>query len=109
MQNILDAWEEKNTAKNASVTAAETDDEFQEGVAAAIKRDAMQDLKIMFRRHSRLIVRDPVLYLGRCGIVLVTNLVFGFVYWNARTNEQDQALNKYFLNIWYVGVATNSK
>lgn len=105
--NILDTWEKKNTAElHASMKVADNDDE-QDGVAAGNRRDAIQDLKIMFRRHGKLIVRDPVLYVGRCAIILVTNLVFGFVYWNARTYEQDQALNKFFLNIWYVGVATN--
>ena len=85
------------------------DDDVQEGVADGTSRSCGDEFGIMFRRHFLLIARDPVLYIGRAIIVLATNLVFAFVYWNARTFDQSQAINKHFLNIWFAGVATNSK
>ena len=85
------------------------DDDVQEGVASGIKRSCGDEFSIMFRRHFLLIARDPVLYVGRACIILLTNLVFAFVYWNARVFDQSQVINKHFLNIWFAGVATNSK
>lgn len=103
---ILDTWAERNPDLTASISAH--DDDEPEGVAAGRHRSFMKELKIMFRRHAALVVRDPVLYLGRCVMILVSNLIFSFVYWNAREYDQSQAANKHFLNLWLAGVATNS-
>jgi len=66
-----------------------------------------KEISIMFRRHSLLIIRDPVLYVGRMAIFLVSNLFFGFVYFNARAMSQEQVLNKIWICIWYIGVPCN--
>lgn len=107
VNKLLDTWEEHNPANTISVSEHD-DEDVQDGVTGGSGRSFIEDLAIMFRRHSSLIVRDPVLYLGRCVMILITNLVFAFVYWNARKWEQSQAPNKHFLNIWFAGVATNS-
>lgn len=108
VNKLLDTWEEENPTDNASISEQDEED-VQDGVTGGAQRSFMEDLMIMFRRHASLIVRDPVLYLGRCVMILITNVVFAFVYWNARKWEQSQAPNKHFLNIWFAGVATNSK
>jgi hypothetical protein len=75
---------------------------------AEMKRNSLiNEMKIMFRRHFQLIIRDPILYLGRLLIFLAANMIFAFVYWNARAYTQDQVLNKQWVNIWFVGVASN--
>ena len=107
VDSILNKWKEKSPQHSSFFHVA--DDDVQEGVVGGITRSCGDELSIMFRRHSRLIVRDPVLYVGRAFIILITNLVFAFVYWNARKFEQSQAINKHFLNIWFAGVANNSK
>lgn len=48
-----------------------------------------------------------ILYLGRAVVFLVFNTVFALVYLKARKYEQEQALNKLWINIWHVGVASN--
>ncbi|CAB9519407.1 Putative white-brown complex homolog protein 30 [Seminavis robusta] len=107
VDRILNEWEETNPNRAGSVHGTDNDDDGQKGIAAGLHRNPCTDMMIMFRRHARLIVRDPVLYVGRCIIILVTNVVFGFVYWSARVQEQAQAPNKHFINIWFAGVATN--
>jgi ABC-2 type transporter len=47
------------------------------------------------------------LYLGRTAVFLITNTIFALVYLKARKYDQDQAINKMWINIWHVGVASN--
>jgi ABC-type multidrug transport system ATPase subunit len=69
----------------------------------------LKEISIMFNRHFTLISRDPILYLGRCAIFLVSCSVFAFVYWNARDFDIDQIYNKMWVQVWFAGVPTNSK
>jgi hypothetical protein len=48
-----------------------------------------------------------ILYLGRAIVFLVFNTIFALVYFKARKYVQEQALNKLWINIWHVGVASN--
>jgi ABC-type multidrug transport system ATPase subunit len=70
---------------------------------------SLKEVSIMFRRHFTLIRRDPILYVGRCVIFLVSCSVFAFVYWNAREFDIDQIYNKMWVQVWFAGVPTNSK
>jgi ABC-2 type transporter len=45
--------------------------------------------------------------LGRAVVFLVANTIFALVYLKARKFRQEQALNKLWINIWHVGVASN--
>jgi hypothetical protein len=45
--------------------------------------------------------------LGRAVVFLVFNTIFALVYLKARKYVQEQALNKLWINIWHVGVASN--
>ena len=56
----------------------------------------------MFHRHLLLTVKDPVLYLGRCAVILVTNCIFAFVYWNARGASQQQVAYQVWLFMWFM-------
>jgi ABC-type multidrug transport system ATPase subunit len=69
----------------------------------------LKEVSIMFRRHLTLISRDPILYVGRCLMFLISCCVFAFVYWNARKFELDQIFNKMWVQVWFVAVPTNSK
>ena len=108
VDRILNVWEEGKTERLSSLHGSTT----QEGVLDSDlvdpdMRSIFREISIMFRRHTTLILRDPVLYLGRSLIFLFANMFFGFVYWNARTYTQDQATNKMWLTVWYIGVPSN--
>jgi hypothetical protein len=110
VNKILDTWQEMRPDKNNSShhkKKGDDDDEGQEGVVKLKRTTFVQELSIMFRRHFALVVRDPILYLGRCAIFLVANLIFALVYLNARDYTQDQAANKVWVMVWFVGVPTN--
>lgn len=112
VDKILDMWEERDMTGRDSDKAngnKDDDDDVKEGVVSGEHRNALLEAKVMFRRHGLIIARDPLLYVGRAVVFLILNVVFGFVYWKARYAHQDQALNKHFLNLWYCGIATNSK
>lgn len=62
----------------------------------------LKEISIMFRRHGSLIIRDPILYIGRCFIFLFMCMVFSLVYLSGRDDTQDQAMNRFWLIVWYV-------
>jgi ABC-type multidrug transport system ATPase subunit len=108
--SILDTWEEKKPGGGASSHHKKgfgDEEEGQEGVTELKKAPLRKEMAIMFRRHFALIIRDPILYIGRCLIFLISCMIFAFVYWSARDYTQDQALNKMWVNIWFVAVPSN--
>lgn len=106
---MLDTWEEKRPSAGSShhKKGFDEDADAQEGVVHMKRAPLRRELVIMFRRHAKMIIRDPVLYIGRCLFFLVANLIFAFVYWNARDYTQDQAINKFWVQIWFVCVPAN--
>ena len=109
VSKILDLWESRGIDGVTGSLHGTQIEEFDEaeGVADPSRRPFFREIGIMFRRHATLIARDPVLYLGRSLIFLIANVVFGFVYFSARNNTQDQASNKMWIVIWFIGVASN--
>lgn len=65
------------------------------------------NIKVMCRRHGYLAYRDPILYLSRALIFLITNSYFSLVYLHARDRHQDQVLNRMWLTVWFIGVPAN--
>ena len=108
---ILDAWEEQygNSTHHSSKQKMNDNDEtdVQDGVVKVKGTPLATEIGVVFSRHARLIVRDPILYVGRCVIFLFMNSIFSFVYWNARGNSQDQVFNKFWIQVWFVGVPSN--
>jgi hypothetical protein len=105
---ILDTWEEKRPDGGSSSHHKKGfDDDGQEGVTTVQKAPLTKEIGIMFSRHFSLIIRDPVLYVGRCFIFLFMCMVFALVYLKARKFTQDQALNKFWVMLWFVGVPSN--
>lgn len=100
---ILDAWEENKAESLHSSrhgTVATEKNEGQDGIVKVQGIPLAKEIGIMFRRHFQLIVRDPILYIGRCAIFLFMCLVFSLVYLNARDDSQDQVLNKFWIMVW---------
>lgn len=110
VDRILDAWEEhkagSNTSKHGNNKGFEVDTD-QDGVSAGLRKDIFGEIRIMIFRCWRLIIRDPILYLGRMAAYLVVNVFFGLVYLNARPYIQERALDKMWINVWYCAVTTN--
>mmetsp|Transcript_21796 Transcript_21796/g.33266 ORF Transcript_21796/g.33266 Transcript_21796/m.33266 type:complete len:647 (+) Transcript_21796:40-1980(+) len=97
---ILDTWEEHKPEM-------ETIESKEKLSGSKMGAGFTKEMQVMFRRQSTMIVRDPVLYLGRAFIFLVCNIVFSLVYWRTREFEQMQVLNKVWIGVWFVGVPTN--
>jgi hypothetical protein len=54
-----------------------------------------------------LCVKPNSLYLGRAVIFLFCNIIFALVYLKARDYDQEQALNKMWINVWFIAVPSN--
>lgn len=111
VEHLLDTWEEQKPGSGNSShhgrKGFDEEEDTQVGVAAGVKTSFITEMGIMMHRQVLLIARDPVLYIGRCAAGLIFNCFFAFVYWKARGYEQEQLLNKLWINIWFCAVVTN--
>lgn len=111
VDKVLDSWSvnkpEERFSSHGKRAVINNGEGQESGLVDPIVRGLLREMAIMFRRHTLLIVRDPVLYFGRSVVFLLANTFFAIVYWNAREYTQDQASNKMWLNIWFVGVPSN--
>jgi energy-coupling factor transporter ATP-binding protein EcfA2 len=104
----LDAWDRYKKEHQLGISASQTVKESDLLPQQSRQRaSAFHEISVLMRRHAVLIARDPILYLGRCVVFLVVNTIFGIVYFKARSNEQDQSVNKMWVLNWYVGVPSN--
>lgn len=53
-----------------------------------------------------MIARDPFLYVGRSVVILVASILFALAYYKSRERVQEQAVNYYFANAWFLSVGT---
>lgn len=113
VDKILDTWEEHRPdgrhSKHGIKGFGGVHREDQDGVAGGLKKNLLSETKIMFFRCWLLIIRDPILYLGRLVAFLFVNVFFAFVYWNARPFVQERTVDKMWINVWFCAVSTNSK
>ena len=107
MDRLLDAWEEQKPDARNSKHGVREPLLDQVGVSEGVRTSLGQEIKIMFRRHAVLIIRDPILYLGRTVAFLFVNTFFAFVYWNARPFVQERTIDKMWVNVWFCAVSTN--
>ena len=110
VDKILDTWEEMRPEAGSSHHRkgfGDDDEEGKSGVAHLERAPLRKEIPVMFRRHMALIIRDPILYIGRSVVFLIANTIFALVYLKARKYDQNQAISKMWVNIWHIGVATN--
>jgi hypothetical protein len=105
--SILDKWEENGPGSVSSHHKKGFDDDGQQGVTEIKRGGVVKEMVVMLRRHFTMVYRDPILYIGRALVFLISNLIFAFVYWSAREQVQSQALNKMWILIWYIAVPSN--
>jgi ABC-type multidrug transport system ATPase subunit len=105
---ILDTWETRNSPDPLLLPQSTTADDYSmSDNMKGMSHSLVRETKVMFRRHTTLIVRDPILYAGRIVCFLVVNCVFGIAYIAARDYTQDQAGNKLWVSAWYIGTSKN--
>jgi len=102
VDTILDAWENNKEKGEKSIVSSES-----KMPPAGQSVPMTKQIEVMMHRHAKLVGRDPVLYLGRAIIFLMSNLYFALVYIQARERAQDQATNRMWLIIWFMGVPAN--
>mmetsp|Transcript_16921 Transcript_16921/g.38969 ORF Transcript_16921/g.38969 Transcript_16921/m.38969 type:complete len:425 (-) Transcript_16921:141-1415(-) len=100
---ILDMWEEKGPGIQSSHHANPKEEE-EVGVVNLEKKPMLPEIPILFSRHFKLIVRDPILYIGRAIMFLFSCLIFALVYLKARDHDQAQVTNKFWVGLWFVAV-----
>eukprot|EP00039_Didymoeca_costata_P007507 m.100634 g.100634 ORF g.100634 m.100634 type:complete len:545 (+) comp13715_c1_seq2:2-1636(+) len=106
VDKVLNTWQQHDGERKSSSVAPRRlsieghEDDFK-------GTGALQQINVMLRRHTNIALRDPMLYLGRCLIFLMTCAFFSIIYIEQRQRDQDQVLNKVWLIIWFVGVPTN--
>jgi hypothetical protein len=110
VNKILAAWPASASAQKLNDNLASAHE--AQGKGGRMKKQGnkstfVQEIGIMFKRHGILVVRDPVLYIGRAIIFLISNIYFSFIYWKARERHQDQVFNRVWLIIWFIAVAAN--
>ena len=103
---ILDTWEEKRP-EAATTHHKDWKEDEATGVTDAKRASLSSEVVIMFRRCATMIARDPILYMGRAILFLISNIIFSLVYLKARTFDQNQASNKLWITIWHAAVANN--
>ncbi|KAL7574129.1 hypothetical protein ACA910_014814 [Epithemia clementina (nom. ined.)] len=104
---ILDTWEEKGPGVVSSHHSAHGKDEGdEEGVVNLTKHRLAPQITVLFRRQFLMVIRDPILYIGRSIMFFLSNMIFALVYLSARSDNQDQVLNKFWVVIWFVAVPT---
>jgi len=70
-------------------------------------RGPLSQISVLLRRQALLILRDPTAYTGRMIGNLFSCCFFALVYVHTRERIQEQAFNKMFLSLWFIGVPAN--
>jgi hypothetical protein len=109
VDNILDTWQQQKQEQECQEVVDDEDDVLFARENHPPIAPYLQELSLMFRRHFRLVARDPILYLGRCAVFFAMGTIFSLVYWNARELDLDQVYSKLWVQLWFSAVPAQSK
>jgi ABC-type multidrug transport system ATPase subunit len=98
VDSILNSWE-----TNKSLISNPRQMINENTMSEQMHHNIIMEGKVMFQRQALLMARDPVMYAGRVIGFLIVNSLFAVVYIAARQNIQSQAINKLWINAWFVG------
>jgi ABC-type multidrug transport system ATPase subunit len=101
VRGILDKWQTRKAEFSEDIG------QIEQGISESEKCNLVKEVKIVLRRQMLLVSRDPVLYIGRALIFAVGTFVFGLVYKNSRDDVQAQSQNKFWCNVWFIGMPSN--
>ncbi|KAJ1420215.1 ABC-2 type transporter-domain-containing protein [Ochromonadaceae sp. CCMP2298] len=104
---LLDTWDREGEPRHQQRISSLIDKaDFNKSVRATSDYSVGLGMQIttMFRRHTLLAVRDPMLYTGRTVTFLFCTVFFAIIYIKARERTQDQILPRMFFNMFILGV-----
>jgi ABC-type multidrug transport system ATPase subunit len=106
---ICDKWHDSDDRKKglSRIDSSSQLSSMSDSATGGDRVNVLQQVAILFRRQSLLVMRDPMLYIGRAFVFLFSNIYFAIVYIKSRDRDQDQVLNKMWLTIWFIGVPAN--
>ncbi|CAJ1945545.1 unnamed protein product [Cylindrotheca closterium] len=105
---ILDEWKRhlayKTKRCKGRKVEVDSNDDFHQLMRR--KKSFLHQLSTVFRRHGLLVARDPILYVGRIVVLLISNTVFSLAYWSSRDKVQEQSINFYYANAWPISLGS---
>lgn len=102
VDRVLDAWDTSEQKARATELVPKSD-----SAEPYTKAGLLAQIRTMVRRQTLNASRDPLFLLGRCIIFLCACTYFSIVYITQRDRDQDQVINKFWLNVWFIGVPSN--
>jgi hypothetical protein len=107
---ILAAYEGSDVRKSRRSSIAVEKAGGKKALAKSYKPKATSSFPrqvfILLRRHSLIVMRDPMVYLGRCVMFALGCAFFAIIYYNSKNRAQEQIVARLFLLMWLVAVPT---
>ncbi len=113
VEKILNNWE--NNSKKLSLmssisTSTSTEEVTHENDNDNDDREKLpwlSEFGFVLRRQCKIVVTDPMVYLGRgLGFIFITSF-FAVIYIESRHRDQTQLMNRLFFLMWLMGVPTS--
>ena len=104
---VLDTWAAGGLAKYPDPKTIKTMKLGDLSTSTRAQLSWFDEFLYVFLRQSKLVVRDPLVYLGRAAGFLVMCGFFAVIYIEARERDQAQILNRLFVCMWFLGVPTS--
>ena len=119
VERVLTAWEEAPADEDLGIKTSDIDVQISDGGGSGrasagsatggsdYQTDTWTQVTVLLKRQSQIALRDPLLFLGRCVIFLLSNVYFSLVYLEMRPRDQDQVLSRFWLMVWHYAVPAN--
>jgi hypothetical protein len=101
IDTIIETWEMSRSNEDDGCNEA-GDGESETSLTGGRQTNFFRSFSILIRRQGLIILREPILYAGRCVTLFVVGFLIAFVYWKARPLTQDQILNNVWLNLFLI-------
>lgn len=105
VQEILDKWETDRGDPTANKTPEVMLDLPSSAVDQAVSFG--EQIKYLMQRQARIIVTDPMIYMGRAVMFLFACSFFAVIYVEGRDRNQEQVLNRLWFSMWMVSVPSS--
>lgn len=106
VDNILDLWEAAERKGVYPVRPA-PDGMLVLKKGNAFRTGFVNQSMTLLSRQGKLVAKDPMLYVGRCIVYIMSMLFFSIIYVSSRERNQRQVLFRTFLIMWHVGLPSS--
>ena len=107
VQKVIDAWAGANIlhgeAASGSVLAELSTAPENKGLVGQISKPA-RELYFVLTRQVCIIFRDPMLYLGRAIMFLLTGVLIAIFYIKDRSLDQSHVIGRFWTAGWFLSV-----